>query len=179
MKILWITVVVCGLLFNTLSAHAEIFKWTDENGKVNFTNDPGLVPQIEDAKVKTFREIPRIRKPVPMMDSPSETASGSEETRPEIIPQQEPKVTKKKKASPKSLTEKKESYQKLLEKSRESKERQLKNIAELQEMDEKPKSWTTKESLDEIIEGLQKSVKKSEKEIRKYEREIKSFSLAD
>lgn len=179
MKTLWITIVVFGCLVGSLPAHAEIYKWVDENGKTHFTNDPSLVPQIEDAKVKTFREIPRVRKPVSATDSPTEIISGGKETRSETSPSQAPKAAKKKKTPPKSLTEKKESYRKLLEKSRESRERQLKKIAELQDLEEKPKGWTTKESLDEIIEGLQKSVKKSEIEIQRYEKEIKSFSLVD
>ena len=171
-------IVVCGFLIWGLPAHAKIYKWVDENGKTHFTNDPSLVPQNEDAEIKTFREILPAKKPVLKNDPPSELPPG-EEVQADINPPQKPKTLKKKEATRESLAEKKESYQELLEKSRESRERQLKKIAELQEMDEKPKTWTTKESLDEIIEGLQKSVKKSEKEIRKYEREIKSFSLTN
>ncbi len=178
MKTFWITIVIYGFLWGSLPAYAKIYKWIDENGKVHFTDDPSLVPQTEGAKVKTFREIPPVTKPALKNDSPPESKLG-EATRPEIRTSQKPKSSKKKKVTSEILAEKKKSYQELLEKSRESRERQLKKIAELQEMDEKPKAWTTKESLDEIIVGLKKSVKKSEKEIRKYEREIKSFSLTD
>ncbi|MBC8282485.1 MAG: DUF4124 domain-containing protein [Nitrospinae bacterium] len=178
MKTIWITIVIYGFLWGSLPAYAKIYKWVDENGKVHFTDDPSLVPQTEDAKVKTFREILSVKKPVLKNDSPSEPAS-DEKTHTEISPPQKPKSSKKKEVTSESLAEEKKSYQELLAKSRESRERQLKKISELQEMDEKPKTWTTNESLDEIIEGLQKSVKRSEKEIRKYEREIKSFSLTD
>ena len=171
-------IVVCGFLIWGLPAHAKIFKWMDEKGEVHFTNDPSLVPQTEDAEVKTFREILPAKKPVLKNEPPSGLTPG-EEVQADIDLPQKPKASKKKEETRESLAEKKKSYQELLEKSRESRERQLKKIAELQEMDAKPKNWTTKESLDEIIEGLQKSVKKSEKEIRKYEREIKSFSLTD
>jgi hypothetical protein len=178
MKTLWITIAIYGFLLGSVPVHAKIYKWVDEKGKAHFTNDPSLVPQNEDAKIKTFREISPVKKSVLEKDPPSEPIP-DEETHVDIVPPQKPKASKKKEATAESIAEEKESYQELLEKSRESRERQLKKIAELQEMDEKPKSWTTKESLDEIIEGLQKSVKKSEKEIRKYEREIKSFSLTD
>jgi hypothetical protein len=178
MKMLWITIAIYGFLLGSFPAHAEIYKWVDEKGKVHFTNDPSLVPQTEDAKIKTFREIPPVKKPV-LENDPSSEPTPSEETHADIGPPQKPKASKKKEVTSKSLAEEKESYQELLKKSRESRERQLKKIAELQEMDEKPKNWTTKESIDEIIEGLQKNVKRSEKEIHKYEREIKSFSLTD
>ena len=178
MKTLWITIAIYGFLLGSLPAHAKIYKWVDEKGKVHFTNDPSLVPQTEDAKIKTFREIPPVKKPVLENDPPTEPAP-DEGTHADVGPPPKPKVSKKKEVTSENITEEKESYQELLGKSRESRERQLKKIAELQEMDEKSKNWTTKESLDEIIEGLQKSVKKSDKEIRKYEREIKSFSLTD
>ena len=177
MKTLWITIAIYGFLLGSVPVHAKIYKWVDEKGKAHFTNDPSLVPQNEDAKIKTFREISPVKKPVLENEPPSE--SPPKETHADVGPPQKPKASKKKEVTSESLAEKKESYRELLEKSRESRERQLKKIAELQEMDEKPKTWTTKESLDEIIEGLQKSVKKSEKEIRKYEREIKSFSLTN
>jgi hypothetical protein len=178
MKTLWITIAIYGFLLGSLPAHAKIYKWVDKNGKTHFTNDPSLVPKTEDAKVKTFREILPAQKPV-LKNGPPSTPIPSEGAHTDISPPQKPKTSKKKEVTSESLAEEKKSYQELLEKSRESRERQLKKIAELQEVDEKPKTWTTKESLDEIIEGLQKSVKKSEKEIRKYEREIQSFSLTD
>ncbi len=178
MKTLWIIIVIYGFLLGSLPAHAKIYKWVDENGKAHFTNDPSLIPKNEDAKIKTFREIPPVKKPVFENDPPSESAS-DEETHVDIGSPQKSKASKKKEVTSEGLAEEKKSYKELLKKSRESRERQLKKIAELQEMDEKPKNWTTKESLDEIILGLQKSVKKSEKEIRKYEREIQSFSLTD
>ncbi|MGK0178731.1 MAG: hypothetical protein ACI8PD_000519, partial [Nitrospinales bacterium] len=166
MKTLWITIIICVFLLGSLPAYAKIYKWIDENGKVHFTNDPSLIPRTEDAKVKTFREIPLVQKPVLKIDPPSRPTPG-EETQTDTRPPQKPKSPKKKEVTSESLAEEKKSYQELLGKSRESRERQLKKIDELQEMDEKSKTWTTKESLDEIIEGLQKSVKKSEKEIRK------------
>jgi hypothetical protein len=178
MKILWITIAIYSFLLGSLPAHAKIYKWVDKKGKVHFTNDPSLVPQNDDAKIKTFREILPVKKPVLENDPPSESTP-SKETHVDIRPPQKPKAPKKIAVTSESLAEEKESYQELLEKSRESQERQLKKIAELQAMDEKPKTWTTKESLDEIIEGLQKNVKRSEKEIGKYERKIKSFSLTD
>jgi hypothetical protein len=178
MKTLWIIIAIYGFLLGSLPAHAEIYKWVDENEKAHFTNDPSLVPRTEDAKVKTFREILPVKKPVLTIDLPSGPTPG-EETHDDISPPQKPKASKKKEVTSENLAEEKKSYQDLLKKSRESRKRQLKKIDELQEMDEKPKTWTTKESLDEIIERLQKSVKRSKKEIRKYEIEIKSFSLTD
>jgi hypothetical protein len=178
MKTIWITIVIYGFILGILPAHAKIYKWVDENGKSHFTNDPSLVPQNENAKIKTFREISPVKKPVLENNHPTEPTPG-EETHADIDPPQKPKTTTKKEITSESLAKEKESYRELLKKSRESRERQLQKIAELQKMDRKPKTWSTKESLDEIIEGLQTNVKRSEKEIRKYEREIKSFSLTD
>jgi hypothetical protein len=178
MKTLCLTIAIYFFLLGSLPAHAKIYKWVDENGKAHFTNDPSLVPQTEDAKIKTFREIPSVKKPVLEHDPPYEPTP-NEEAHADIGPTQKPKASKKKEVTSESLAKEKESSQELLKKSRDSQERQLKKRAELQEMDEKPKTWTTNESLDEIIDGLQKSVKRSEKEIRKYEREIQSFSLTD
>ena len=64
MKILWITIVICGFLLGSLPAHAKIYKWVDENRKTHFTNDPSLAPRNEDAKIKTFREIISVKEPV-------------------------------------------------------------------------------------------------------------------
>ncbi len=180
MKILSI-IVVCGIIFWGLPAHAKIYKWVDEHGKVHFTDDPSQLPQDEDTKIKTFRELPPL--PVQKEDEPSsetQTVPLHDEKGP-VNPDlsSPPKVTKKREGPPKSPTEQRESYKKLLEAARESRERQLKKIAEIQEMDEKPKNWTTNESLDEVVEGLKKSLKKSEREISKYENKIKGTSLTD
>jgi len=179
MKTLGITIVICGFLMGSLPAHAKIYKWVDENGKAHFTNDPTLIPQNEDASIKTFREIPPVSK-VESKESTSEKQTDplhEEKGTVNLVPPLKSKP--KKEATPANLAEQKESYKELLKKSYESRDRQLKKIAELQEMDEKPKNWTTKETLDKIIEGLQRSVKKSKKEIRKYEKKINSFSLTD
>ncbi len=172
-------IVVCGLLVWSFPVHAKIYKWVDERGKVHFTNDPTQVPQDQDTEIKTFRELPPL--PVQKEDEPSsetQTVPLHDEKGP-VVPDlsMPPKVIRKKEV--KSPAEQRESYKKLLEEAREFRERQLKKIADLQEMDEKPKNWTTKESLEEIIEGLKNSVRKSDKEIRKYENKIKSTSLTD
>jgi len=164
-------------------AHAKIYKWLDENGKVHYTNDPTQVHEDENRKIKTFRDLP----PLPVQKEEPEEPSIETQTiplhdeegplKPELsLP---PQVTRKKEESLKSPAEQRESYQKLLEDARESRERQLQKIADLQEMDEKPKGWTTNESLGEIIEGLKKNVRKSEKDILKYENKVKSTSLSD
>jgi len=183
MNRLSIVLVVWGILVWGLPAHAKIYKWVDERGKVHFTNDPTQVPKDEETEIKTFRELPSL--PV-QKDEPEEPSSEKKTiplynekgpVEPDFsIP---PKVTRKKEILKKSPAEQRESYNKLLKEARESRERQLKKIADLQEMDEKPKNWTTKESLDEIIEGLKKNVRKSEKDILKYQNKIKSTSLAD
>jgi|SaaInlStandDraft_5_1057022.scaffolds.fasta_scaffold50877_2 hypothetical protein len=169
---------MCWFFIGGQPAQAKIYKWVDEHGKVHYTNDPTQIPQNEDAEVKTFREI---APPPPKEDQPSsekETIPLVDEKGPikPALPVP-PKVTRNKEV--KSPVEERESYQKLLEQARESRQKQLTKIRELQEMDEKPKNWTTNESLDEVIEGLKKSMKKTEKEIRKYENKVKSTSLTD
>ena len=161
-------------------AHAKIYKWVDERGKVHFTDDPSKIPD-DETEVKTIRELP----PLPVPKQEPEEPSTEKENVPlydEDGPKKPgssfpPKAVRKKRF--KDPAEAREAYTELLEKARESRERQLKKIEELQEMDEKPKDWTTNESLEEIIEGLKKSVKKSEKEILKYENKIKATSLTD
>ena len=52
-------------------------------------------------------------------------------------------------------------------------------LQELKKLTVKPKSWTTEESLEEMIEGLEKAVKKTDQEIRRYKEKIKGFSFQD
>ena len=174
---------MCGVLFWNLPAYAKIYKWVDEQGKVHYTNDPTQLPQDEGAEIETFREL---RSPPAQKEEPEEQVSKTQtiplhdeedSVKPDMPVPPKPKV--KIEAAPKTIAEQKESYRKLLEKARDSRNRQLKKIADLQEMDEKPKDWTTKESLEEIIEGLKTSVKKLEKDILKYENKIKSTKLTD
>ncbi len=179
MKTFSFILVLCWFFIWGQPAQAKIYKWVDEHGKTHYTNDPTQIPQNEDAEVKTFREI--VPPPPPKEDqapSEKETIPLPDEKDPEkSTPSAPPKVPRNKEA--KSPIEERESYQKLLEQARESRQKQLAKINELQEMDEKPKSWTTNESLDEVIDGLRKRLKKTEKEIRKYEIKVKSTSLTD
>ena len=175
-------IVLFGILVLTLPAHAKIYKWVDENGKVHYTNDPSQVPQTEDAKVKTFGDIKLLYPP--QKEEPQEETSETQ-----IVPlydeegvlkpglSKAPENSRKKKEQ--TLAEHRESYRNLLDQARKSREEQLKKIAELQEMEEKPKYGSRDESLKKRIEGLKKSLKKSEKEIRKYANKIKSTSLTD
>ena len=57
--------------------------------------------------------------------------------------------------------------------------RHIKKIEELKNLSFKPKSWTTEESLEEMIEGLEEAVKKTDQEIRQYKEKIKEFSFQD
>jgi len=49
--ILSIVIFSLSLIFQT--AHAEIFKWVDEKGTVNFTEDPATIPEKYRDKVKS------------------------------------------------------------------------------------------------------------------------------
>ena len=72
-----------------------------------------------------------------------------------------------------------ETYQKLLQGSEKARARHIKKSEELKNLSFKPKSWTTEESLEEMIEGLEEAVKKTDQEIRRYKEKIKEFSFQD
>ena len=48
-----LSIVIFGLLLIFQIAHAEIFKWVDEKGTVNFTEDPATIPEKYRDKVKS------------------------------------------------------------------------------------------------------------------------------
>jgi len=48
-----LSIVIFGLLLIFQIAHAEIFKWVDEKGTVNFTEDPETIPEKYRDKVKS------------------------------------------------------------------------------------------------------------------------------
>jgi hypothetical protein len=181
MKTLWITIAIYGFLLGSLPAHAKIYKWVDEKGKVHFTDDPSLVPQNEDAKIKTFRELPPL--PVEKKQSPPDR---DEPLHPELEGDQagidesmKQKAAQKKEEPAKTLAQKKESYEKILQESRETWNRKQKQIEKMKMSGEKPKDWHTKESLDQIIERYKKHMETEEKKIKKYQEKINSLLLSD
>lgn len=144
-------------------AYAKIYKWVDEKGKMHFTNDPSQIPKAKNTKVKTLREaLPPIRN-----ETSPEAPVESLEDQPGVSKPKQPG----KKGKP-GIEQSEASYKKLLQEAEESRARKLEKIKELQELDYKPESWTTGESLEETIEGIKKSIEKSDEEIRRYEEKV-------
>lgn len=54
----FILIIGLTLFLMAVPAHAKIYKWKDENGKVNFTNDPTKVPKSKNKEVGTIRGLP-------------------------------------------------------------------------------------------------------------------------
>jgi len=48
-----LSIVIFSFLLIFQTAHAEIFKWVDEKGTVNFTEDPATIPEKYREKVKS------------------------------------------------------------------------------------------------------------------------------
>lgn len=165
-------VLVCG------PAHAKVYKWVDEKGKMHFTNDPSQIPKSKDTKVKTLREaLPPIRNQTsPQLES---------DTSPEVpVKSLEdlPGVSKSRQSGKKDkpdIEKSGKSYKKLLRLAEESRSRKIEKINELKKLDYKPESWTTGESLEETIEGLKKSVKKSDEEIQRYKEKVRAARVED
>ena len=172
-----------GILFLLLCANAfaATSKWVDENGKTHFTNDPSLVPQTQDAKIETFRELPPLpvekKQPPPDKDEPLRPELEEDQTG--IDESLKQKSAQKKEEPVKSLAQKKESYKKILQESRETWNRKQKQIDKMEMSGEKPKDWHTKESLGQIIERYKKHMETEEKKIKKYQEKINSLTLSD
>ncbi len=185
MRTLWIAIVVGAWLMGSFPAHAKIYKWVDENGKVHFTDDPTRLPQKENSKIETIRELPPlpVKKANPEEQSPfaSENplpiqSEGDHVDGEQLLKQ---KAAQKKEEPGESLAQQKESYQKLLDQARETWQQKQKLVEEMESTGEKPKDWHTKESLDQIIERYKKHMERAGKDISKYEQKIKSLSLTD
>ncbi len=176
MKISFAIGLVIWLVFASVSANAKIYKWKDENGKTHFTNDPTRVPKTSN--VETFRELlPPAENNEPRLPSPKELPEIQKKGTEEIVG--DTVIEKDSQIETKTLKQKKESYQKLVRVAEEARARQLKKIEELKEMGHKPDSWTTKESLEEIIEGLEKSVERLNQKIQNYKEKIKDTRVQD
>ena len=72
-----------------------------------------------------------------------------------------------------------ETYKKLLKVAEEARASQLKKISKLKDLEYKPKSWTTEDSLEEVIAGLEDRVKISDQKIRRYKGKIEELSVQD
>jgi hypothetical protein len=181
MKTIWITIAIYGFLLGSLPAHAKIYKWIDENGKAHFTDDPTRLPQQEDSKIETLRELPplTIEKKQPSSDRGEPSRPELEEDQTGIDESLKQKSAQKKEESAQSLEQKKESYEKILHESRETWNQKKKQIEKMEMSGEKPKDWHTKESLDQIIERYKKHMETEEKKIKKYQKKINSLLLSD
>lgn len=55
-----ILITICGILSLSLVPHLsnadDIYKWTDENGKIHFTDDPALIPKDRGVEVEIIEE---------------------------------------------------------------------------------------------------------------------------
>ena len=165
------TFLIIGLALSCLwvstPAHAKIYKWVDEKGKVHFTNDPTKVPKTTDTNVETYREL---NPPVKKL-RPPETSPGISIPKPTLPPEgQEGEIAieKSQEKENQRLQQRQAPYQKLLQSSERTRDQRLKKIEELKNLDHKPEGWTNEKSLEEIIEELQEEVKKTEQEIKKY-----------
>ena len=50
--------ILFSLLFISQSSHAEIYKWVDEKGTVNFTEDPETIPEkYRDKATRRMTEV--------------------------------------------------------------------------------------------------------------------------
>jgi hypothetical protein len=181
MKTLFIVIAIYGFLLGSLPAHAKIYKWVDENGKAHFTDDPTRLPQQEDSKIETLRELPpplvKKKQPSPDKGEPLRPELEGDPTRIDKPLKQKP--AQKKEEPAKSLAQKKESYEKILQESRETWNQKKKQIEKMEMSGEKPKDWHTKESLDQIIERYKKHMETEEKKIKKYQKKINSLLLSD
>jgi hypothetical protein len=72
-----------------------------------------------------------------------------------------------------------EAIKKRLQSLENKRARQLKKLEELNNLSYKPKSWTTEESLEEVIEKQEEAVNKTNQEILKYKEKLKAFSVQD
>jgi hypothetical protein len=130
------------------------------------------------AKVETAGKVPSsIEKQKPPQTSP-ETSPEKPEKKSE-----KPSTDKDVKGSGKKekldIAKEIESLQKRIQVAKENRANQVKKIEELQGLSYKPKSWTTKDSLEEVIQKLEEGVNKTDQEIRRYKEKLKVFSAQD
>ena len=79
----------CGVLFLSLVTHPtfanDIYKWTDETGKVHFTDNPMLIPKDREAEVEIIEEVKKkrsedqIKSDLPTPSASDDLMNGAEE----------------------------------------------------------------------------------------------------
>ncbi len=158
------------LLMNRLKSEAEQEKQFLENLTTALNAKP--------AKAETGGKFPPpVKKQEPPQSSPEISREKSLNKPGKATGGKEIKKSVKKEKQ--NLKQGLETYQKLLQGSEKARARHIKKIEELKNLSFKPKSWTTEESLEEMIEGLEEAVKKTDQEIRRYKEKIKEFSFQD
>lgn len=82
-----IAIVLVMILCSVLSANADTYRWTDDKGVVNFTDDPGLIPAKYRGKLKKGEDI-TIRNPKVQQElkEQEERARQEEINQPRIVP---------------------------------------------------------------------------------------------
>lgn len=108
MKISYLTILVLGIMLSE-PATAEIYRYVDDSGQLNFTDDFSTIPESKRPKVTEQDEIPSTYHP-PAIPKSIESAPVTPSP-PEKVPQSEEKLEEKKQleAEYKALLKEKES----------------------------------------------------------------------
>jgi len=181
MRVFLAFIAIAGLLISSFPTEAKIYKWVDENGKAHFTDDPARIPEDDESKIETFREI--VSPPAKKMENQQGPNSGTSPQGKEGVEGKEasmsPGVVKKKSGPPPGLDKLKKSYEQQLKQSHQTLKEKQKIIDEIQRTGKKPDNWHTKETAEEILERYKLNVKKAEKEIKQHQEKINSLTLKD
>ena len=157
-------------LMNRLKSEAEQEK--------QFLESLTTALNAKPAKATTGGKLPpSVKRQEPPRSSPEISRKKTLQKPEEAIGSKEVKKSVKK--GKQNLKQGLETYQKLLRGSEKARVRHIKKIEGLKNLSFKPKSWTTEESLEEMIEGLEEAIKKTDQEIRRYKEKIKEFSFQD
>lgn len=154
MKILTIAILIMGIMLSG-SATAKIYRYVDDNGHTNFTDDLSTVPKSKCAEVTEHKETPTT------YTSPSTRAPESVRTSPSQHPSQTTSQNKERLLQKQQLETE---YQKLL-KDKEA----LDNNKAFQKRREKRKYWN-RPHIKELVEKEQQIIQR----LKELEQALKS-----
>jgi hypothetical protein len=143
-KIVWIS--LFSFVLAVVPAHAKIYKWVDEKGKVHFTDNPSKIPKKQGSKIKILKEAPppvqnkvsagstSSNKPEQLLNELGNPSGLKSEGENNGLPQQfdEKQIE--------SIQEQLESFQETYKESQESREQRLKVLKEVEGSRTKPRN---------------------------------------
>ena len=135
-KIVWIS--LFSFVLAVVPAHAKIYKWVDEKGKVHFTDNPSKIPKKQGSKIKILKELPppvqnkvgagstSSNKPEQLLNELGNPSGFKSEGENNGLPQQfdEKQIE--------NIQDQLESFQKEFNESQESRKRQLKEVEKVE-----------------------------------------------